>query len=308
MARFRWMLFCLAALMLPAHADDVVYPPGSRLGLVPPPGLHASTSFPGFEDRDNNVALLLGALPPDAYAQFEKSDSAEGLKKLGATLEKREALTLPNGKAILVVGRQEKLSTWMLVEALPDMTAMITLRLPDTAKDVYPETVLRAMFASLAARAEVPVEEQLGLLPFRLGELAGFRIGGVLPGRGVLLTDVAADAASTVIEPHIIVAMMPGGPAEAADREDVARQIFRSIPNLKEVRITASESIRIGGQQGHEIMANAKDPATGADVSLVQWLRFGSGAYLHLVGVATTPAWTQAYARFRSVRDGLEAK
>jgi hypothetical protein len=308
MARFRWMLFCLVALMLPAHADDVVYPPGSRLGLAPPPGLHASTSFPGFEDRDNNVALLLGALPPEAYAQFEKSDSAEGLKKLGATLEKREALTLPNGKAILVIGRQEKLSTWMLVAALPDMTAMITLRLPDTAKDVYPETMLRAMFASLAARAEVPVDEQLGLLPFRLGELAGFRIGGVLPGRGVLLTDVAADAASTVIEPHIIVAMMPGGPAEAADRDDVARQIFRSIPNLKEVRITASESIRIGGQQGHEIMANAKDPATGADVSLVQWLRFGSGAYLHLVGMATTPTWTQAYARFRSVRDGLEAK
>ena len=55
-------------------------------------------------------------------------------------------------------------------------------------------------------------------------------------------------------------------------------------------------------------MANAKDPATGADVSLVQWLRFGSGAYLHLVGMATTPTWTQAYARFRSVRDGLEAK
>jgi hypothetical protein len=185
---------------------------------------------------------------------------------------------------------------------------MITLRLPDTAKDVYPEKVLRAMFASLAARAEVPVEEQLGLLPFRLGDMAGFRIGGVLPGRGILLTDVAAEAASPVIEPHIIVALMPGGPAEAADRDDVARQIFRSIPDIKEVRITASESIRIGGQQGHEIMATAKDPVTGADVSLVQWLRFGSGAYLHLVGVATTPAWTQAYTRFRAVRDGLEAK
>jgi hypothetical protein len=298
----------MVTLALPAHADDVVYPPGSRLGLVPPPGLHASTSFPGFEDRDNNVALLLGTLPPEAYAQFEKSDSAEGLKKLGATLEKRETLTLPNGNAILVIGRQEKLSTWMLVEALPDMTAMITLRLPDTAKEIYPEKVLRSMFASLAARAEVPVEEQLGLLPFRLGEMAGFRIGGVLPGRGILLTDVAADAASPAIEPHIIVAMMQGGPAEAADRDDVARQIFRSIPDIKEVRITASESIRIGGQQGHEIMATAKDPVTGADVSLVQWLRFGSGAYLHLVGVATTPAWIQAYARFRAVRDGLEAR
>ncbi len=313
MTRFRWILLLMAALVLPAltlpaQADDVVYPPGSRLGLVPAPGLHASTSFPGFEDRDNNVALLLGALPPEAYAQFEKSDSAEGLKKLGATLEKRETLALPNGKALLVIGRQDKLATWMLVATMPDMTGMITLRVPDAAKEVYPDKALRAMFASLAVRAEVPIAEQLGLLPFRLGEMAGFRIGGVLPGRGVLLTDVAADAGGAVIEPHIIIAMMPGGPAEAADRDDVARQIFRSIPDLKEVRITGSESMRIGGLQGHEIMATAKDPVTGTDISLVQWLRFGGGAYLHLVGVATTPAWTPAYARFRAVRDGIESK
>ena len=67
-------------------------------------------------------------------------------------------------------------------------------------------------------------------------------------------------------------------------------------------------SIRISGQQGHEIMASAKDPATGAELSLVQWLRFGGGAYLHVVGMAPTPAWTQAYARFRSVRDGIEGR
>jgi hypothetical protein len=308
MARFRWMLLFLLALALPARADDVVYPPGSRIGLIPPPGLHASTSFPGFEDRNKNVALLLGALPPEAYAEFEKSDSAGGLKKLGATLEKRELLTLPTGKALLVIGRQEKQSTWMLVASMPDLTAMVTLRIPDTAKDVYPDRIIRAALASLAVRQEVPIEEQLGLLPFKLGEMAGFKIGGVLPGRGILLTDVAADAASNAIEPHIIVAMMPGAPAEAGDRDDVARQIFRGVPNLKDVRITASEQLRIGGQQGHEIMASAKDPTTGADLSLVQWLRFGGGAYLHLVGTAPTPAWARAYARFRSVRDGIEAR
>ncbi len=308
MARFRLMLVLLFALAVPASADDIVYPAGSRVGLAPPPGLHASTSFPGFEDREKNVAILLGALPPEAYAEFEKSDSAEGLKKLGATLEKREALTLPTGKALLVIGRHEQQSTWMLVASTPDLTAMVTLRIPDSAKDVYPDSVIRAAFASLAVRPEVPIEEQLGLLPFKLSEMAGFKIGGVLPGRGVLLTDVATGASSNVIEPHIIVVLMPGAPAEAGDRNDIARQIFRGIPNLKDVRITGSEQLRIGGLQGHEIMASAKDPATGADLSLVQWLRFGGGAYLHLVGMAPTPAWTQAYARFRLVRDGIEAR
>ena len=178
MDRFRWMLLLLLALAVPASADEVVYPAGSHVGLAPPPGLHASTSFPGFEDRNKNVALLLGALPPEAYAEFEKSDSAEGLKKLGATLEKREPMTLPEGKALLVIGRQDKLSTWMLVASMPDLTAMITLRIPDSAKDVYSDSIIRAAFASLAVRAQVPIEEQLGLLPFKLGALADFKIGG----------------------------------------------------------------------------------------------------------------------------------
>jgi hypothetical protein len=308
MARIRWMLVFLLALAAPALADDVVYPPGSRIGLVPPHGLTVSMSFPGFEDREKNVAVLLGALPIEAYPEFEKADSADGLKKLGATLEKRESLTLPTGKALLVIGRQEKQSTWMLVAATHDLTVMITARIPDTAKDAYPESVIRAAFTSLAVRAEVPIEEQLGLLPFKLGELAGFKIGGVLPGRGVLLTDMAAEAAGNGVAPHIIVAMMPGTPAEAGNRDDVARQIFRGIPDLKDVRITGSESLRIGGQQGHEIMASAKDPTSGTDLTIVQWLRFGSGAYLHLVGVAPTPAWTLAYARFRSVRDGIDQR
>jgi hypothetical protein len=308
MARFGRILLFVLALAMPAWADDVVYPPGSRIGLIPPPGLTASTSFAGFEDRDKNIALLLSALPLEAYAEFEKSNSTEGLKKLGATLTKRESLTLATGKALLVIGRQEKQSLWMLVAATPDLTATATLRIPDSAKDAYPDRIIRAAFASLAVRREVPIEEQLGLLPFKLGEMAGFKIGGVLPGRGVLLTDVATEAATNAIEPHMIVALLAGAPAEAGDRDDIARQIFRGIPNLKDVRITGSEQLRIGGQQVHEIMALAKDPATGADLSLVQWLRFGAGAYLHLVGMAPTPAWPQAYARFRSVRDGIEPR
>jgi hypothetical protein len=305
-ARIRWLLILLFALATPALGDDVVYPLGSLVGMAPPPGLHASTSFPGFEDREKNVAILLGSLPIEAFAAFEKSDSFEGLKKLGATLEKRESLTLPVGKAMLVIGRQDKQSTWMLVAATNDSTVMVTARIPDASRDAYPDSVIRAAFATLAVRPEVPLEEQLGLLPFKLATVAGFRVAGTLPGRGVLLTDVVSDPTSKVVVPHIIVAMMPGGPAEARDRDDTAREIFRGIPGLKDVHITASEPLRLGGQQGHEIMATAKDPTTGVDLTLVQWLRFGSGAYLQLVGVAPTPAWTAAYARFRAVRDGIE--
>ena len=295
------------ALALPARADDIVYPQGSRVGLVPPPGLSAAASFPGFEDRAKNVAMLVGALPAEAYKEFEHSDSAEGLKRLGATLEKRESLTLSTGPALLVIGHQDKIGTWMLVASTPELTAMVTLRIPDTARDTYPDQALRAALQSVAVRAHVPVDEQLGLLPFRVATLADFNIGAVLPGRGIMLTDAVPGTADAAVAPHMVVAVMPGD-LPGGDREELAREIFHGIPNLKDVRITNAEALRIGGQQGHEIMATAKDPSTGADLKLVQWLRFGGGAFLQLVGIAPTPAWTQAYGRFRAVRDGIEPR
>ena len=149
-------------------------------------------------------------------------------------------------------------------------------------------------------RPEVPVGEQLGLLPFKVGDLAGFKIGGVLAGRAVMLTDTGKDGDKTGIAPHILVAVSPGAPADTNARNDFAREVFGSIPNLKDVRITASESQRIGGQAGHEIMATAKDPTNGTEVNIVQWLRFGGGGYLQLIGVAATSDWSQAYTRFRT--------
>ena len=84
--------------------------------------------------------------------------------------------------------------------------------------------------------------------------------------------------------------------------------MFATIPNMKDVRISSSEPLRIGGQQGHQIMAHGKDGASGDEITIVQWLRFGGGAYLQMIGVARTDAWTPAYGRFRQVRDGVDLR
>ena len=303
MAHIRWILLFLLALSGLAHANDVVYALGSRVGFVPPPGLTASTRFQGFEDPAHSVAIFVGALPAGSFAQYEKSDSTEGLKNVGVTLQKREALTLAVGKALLVIGHKVNVTTWMLVAQTPDMTATITAEIPDAAKDAYPDAVVHTALESLAVRQEIPVAEQLALVPFKVADLADFKIGGVLPARGILLTDVVAKPAEA---PHIIAALMPGGPAEPRDREQLAVQMFRGIANVADVHITGAQALRIGGLPGYEIMATAKDPSTGTDLTMVQWLRFGSGAYLHMVGVAPTSAWTPAYGRFRQVRDSID--
>jgi len=143
-----------------------------------------------------------------------------------------------------------------------------------------------------------------------VSDLAGFRVSGIVPGRAVMLGDAAADAPGigTITEPHIFVAVSPGGPVQTGDRETFARDVFATVPNLRDVRITTSEPLRIGGQQGHQILADAKDPTGATGLTVVQWLRFGGGAYLQMVGIARGEAWKDAYPRFRSVRDGIETR
>jgi hypothetical protein len=100
------------------------------------------------------------------------------------TFETREAVPLSTGKAFLVIGRQEidktKVRKWILVASSPALTALVTVQIPEATKAVYPDAAVRAALATLAIRAAVPIEEQLGLLPFKVGDLAGFRIAGGL--------------------------------------------------------------------------------------------------------------------------------
>jgi hypothetical protein len=306
------LLLMVVALAPPARAADVKFPTGSRVGIAPPPGMMASQSFFGFEDRDNSVAIIIVALPAEAYSEIDKTTNAETLKKQGVIFEKREELSLPVGKAFLVAGRQEveqlKLRKWILVASTPELTAIVTAQVPDTATTAYPEDVVRAALSSVSVRPTVPVDEQLSLLPFKVSDLAGFRVGGLLTGRALMLTDATPEATGPTVDPHMVIAIAPGGPAQATDRDEFAREVFSTIPNLKEVRINSSEPLRMGQQQGHQIMAVGKDNASGTDVTIVQWLRFGSGAYMHMIGVAPTGAWTPAYARFREVRDGIEQR
>lgn len=308
------IVFALVVGVMPAAAADVVYPPGSRIGLVPPQGMVTSKNFFGYEDAENNAAIIVLALPPQAFADLDKSVTADALKQQGLTFETREEMPLSTGKAFLVVGHHEVENTtirkWILVAASSGLTALVTAQIPEAAKALYPDAAIRAALATLAIRNTVPAEEQLSLLPFKVGELAGFRVSGIVPGRAVMLGDAAADAPGmgTITEPHIFVAISPGGPVQTSDRDTFARDVFATIPNLRDVRITTSEPLRMGGQQGYQIVADAKDPTGAAGLMVVQWLRFGGGAYLQMVGIARTEAWKDAYPRFRSVRDGIDTR
>jgi len=302
-------------LAIPARAADPVFPTASRIGLVPPAGMVPSRAFSGFEDPDKKAAILISAMPVGAYSAIEQTAAAEVLKKQHFSVEKREPIQLSFGKGFLIAGRVmvDKMwyRKWLLAASADDLTALVSVQTPER-DNTYSDAVVRAALATLSLRATVPDAERLSLLPFTVGNLAGFHIDDVLRGRALMLVDVRPDQGSEALirklNARFLVAAEQGGPTEPNDRPGFARLAFEQIGGIKDVQITMSEPLPFDGQPGFQTMGQAKDARTNADLMVVQWLRFGGGGFLQMIGIARADNWTAMLARLRTVRDSIEPR
>jgi hypothetical protein len=298
---------------VPASAADPVFPLGSRMGFVPPPGFVASKRFPGFEHPDSKASMVVATLPAEAYSKLEESISAEALKKQGITEEKRETLTLAGGKALLVTASEQdkekgqKIRKWMLLGQLKEGVAMVAVMVPETALKAFPDNVIRSALETIAVRPSIPVDEQMALMPFKLNDLSGLRPVKVLGNTAVVLTYGDKDPATPNDQPFFAVAIGQGGPEQTPDRENFARNLFTNLGDVKEVHIVSGDMLRLGGGTlaTHELQAEAKEAFTNAPMKVVQWIRFGSGSFIRMVGVARADQWATAFPHFRAVRDGV---
>ncbi len=295
---------------VPARAADPVFPTGSRIGFVPPASFQVSTRFPGFEDKDSGASILIVDMPAQAYSEVEKQMTKENVKKQGIVEEKRETLSLATGKAILIVGQQEaegrKIRKWIFLASAPEALALVAVQVPDASNNAYWDATIRTALTTMAVRATVPIEEQLSLLPIKFDEFSGLRPIRVVGTNGAFLTEGPKDTLDASEQPLLIVSVGTGGPQQASDRDNFARNLFTGLADFKDVRIVGTDMLRLGGGlQTHQILAEAKDAKTDAPMKFVQWVRFGAGGFLRIVGVARADAWADAFPRFRAVRDGV---
>ena len=49
-------------------------------------------------------------------------------------------------------------------------------------------------------------------------------------------------------------------------------------------------------------------PEPYTPMKLVHWVRFGTGAFVRMIGVARADDWLKEYPKFRAVRDGLSPR
>src|SRR5262249_17968537 len=175
-----WLiLICALATGVPAQAAEPVFPLGLRVGIVPPPGLVASTNFQGFEDREHSVAMVISEMPAEAYPSMDQAFTVKALKAKGIEAERREDVSLKEGHGFIVVARQQAGDTtvrkWALIAGTSTLTAIVTLQIPEAAVAAYPDEACRASLATLTLRPKVPPNEPLAPPPYQLRAPARLR-------------------------------------------------------------------------------------------------------------------------------------
>ncbi len=303
----RLLALAFTLIVFAAFADPV-FPPGSRIGLVPPPGMTPSASFQGFEDRTRGAMLVVTELSAQSYAKVAQDFAPEQMQAGGMEAIAREKIPLSGGEGLLVVARQTEngvaLRKWALLALADDMTAIVIATLPEAARETYPDAALRAAFASVVVRGKLSPDEMLSVLPYRLADLGGFRLLRATPDGTAVLTLGPNDTTLPAEQPYFMVAPRAAEPPQAAERDRFAQRALMAFVNRPNLRVVSSEQLRIGGAPGHQIIAASRDDRSGDDLVLVQWLRFGPGV-VQMFGIARRDQWDTVLPRMRALRDGF---
>jgi hypothetical protein len=294
-----------------AFAADPVFPPGARVGMTPLVGLNKARGFIGFETEDQGVKVLIADLPAEAYGEVANAfKAAPG----GVGGIKPESIETAAGLAYYTVeNAKEKdgsatVRRYSMILPGPTFSGYVAVQVPENASRIYTDDAVRQMFASAVIRNEVPVEEQLGLLPFKVSELSSFKnVRTLAPGAAVIISD-GDERTGFEVAPFMIIGMIGSTAASPDDRGRFAQQIATTIPGVRDGRITMSEPVRIDGQPGYETRIDAISGKDNTPVTIVQWVRFGSQTSMRIIGSSPRTDWATAFPRFRAVRDGIHPR
>jgi hypothetical protein len=305
------LISLLAPLVVAAgstRAEEPVFPPGIRIGMVPLAGLGLARKFTGFETPDESVKVLMAELPAEAY-----SEVMAALKTNPAVAgAKAENIETAAGTAYYTVETAktggDTVRRYSMILSGGTFSGYVAVQVPENAGKIYSDDAVRQMFATATLRKEVPAAELLGLMPFKVSELGDFRnVRTLTPGSAVLLAD-GDEKTGFEVAPFMVLGLMGTAPAQAEDRGRFAEQAATSIPGVRNSRITMSEPLRIDGMAGYETRIDAISGKDNTPVTVVQWLRFGGQNALRIIGSAPRDQWANAFPRFRAVRDGVHPR
>jgi hypothetical protein len=308
--RFLSALILFIVTLCPAFAADPIFPPGIRVGLTPLVGLAVSKTFVGFETGDHSVKVLVAELPSGAYTEVANTFKAEAANN--APGPKPESLETAAGMAYYTVedaaDGTTKVRRYSMIMPGTTFAGYVAMQVPEDASRIYTDDAVRKMFATAAIRKEVPVEEQLAQMPFKVTDLADFKnVRTLVIGQAIVLAD-GDESTGFEAAPFVVISLMTQSPATPDDRDRFAQEAIRSFPGIHESKLTMSEPMRLDNAPGNETRMDATSGKDNTKVTVVQWLKFGGPHVLRIIASAPRDQWEKAFPRFRAVRNGIQQK
>ena len=303
------LVSAMCLTLRPGFAADAIFPPGVRVGMTPLVGLVPAKTFVGFETEDHGVKVLVTELPAEAYGEVANAFKANPAGTGGV---KPESIETSAGLAYYTAENARDGATnvrrYSMILPGGTFSGYVAVQIPENASKIYTDDAIRQMFASAVVRKEVPVEEQLGLMPFKISELSDFKnVRTLAAGAAIVLAD-GDEVSGFEAAPFMVIGVIGSTAAQPDDRGRFAQQAATTIPGVRDARITMSEPISIDGMAGYETRIDATSGKNNTAVTVVQWLRFGSQTSLRVIGSAPRDEWPKAFPRFRAVRDGIQPR
>ena len=223
----------VTAIGSPASAADPIFPPGVRVGLTPLVGMAPAKKFVGFETEDQSVKVLVAELPAEAYGEVMNAFKANPGGTGGI---KPESIETSAGLAYYTAENARdganNVRRYSMILSGGTFSGYVAVQVPENASKIYTDEAIRQMFASAAIRKEVPVDEQLGLMPFKISELSDFKTVRTLAlGAAIILAD-SDEKAGFEAAPFMVIGLMPSTPTQPDDRARFAEQAARAIPGM----------------------------------------------------------------------------
>lgn len=293
----------LAPLLLLARIAlaEPVFPPGSAIGLDPPPGWTRSMRFTGFENAATGGSILLVEvpMPPGAIRQALTPDRLAGE---GVVEEGRAEVTVAGRAGLLVRGAQRVGGATVAKRILAldgeGFAALVTASLPQGAPAEL-AAVETALAGVVLRRADAGAARDA--LPFRLTESGALQLRQVALNAAMLSTTDAPDPRPGT--PLLVIAASLNGLVVApADRRATAERAFRGLAGLTGLVVEGDAPVAFAGADAVLLRGHGRDSDSGAPVRVQQWLAFpAGGGTLRAIAMAPADRWDALLPAFEAV-------
>ena len=300
---------CAWSVSIPATAQEsaVVFPEGSRVGMVPFAGSKPATGFQGFVDEATKRSVMIVEMPAEARSvALEDFVAAEDMAAEGIKQVARRNFELAEGnakvKAIEVRATQtaagRTFPKCMVLFHASDFTALISAQMPD---DKSGDAC--ALIKGLQIRGALSEDAIMAALPFTLKDRGGLKPWRSFAGSGVLLTDSADgqpsdDAATMVVARALAERSVP--PKELLL---FSEQSLKATAALASAKILSKRMVTGAKVPTSEVMAEQQGKR------IVQWIQFHPDGYtIRLIGEAPAARFDALLPGFTRIRDGVTAK